>query len=91
MAERCTEPGGSRLHRRDAGHDGDQNIARCSIRVERFEHGRRHGENARIAAGNDGDRVALASQRTGIAGAIRFYAIIARMARLPVALGQRSR
>ncbi len=60
MAERRADAGGDREHGGDAGHDGDVDGAPFGrAGLDRLADGRRHGEDAGIAAGDDGDIMAL--------------------------------
>ena len=47
------------------------------ILLDRLEHSRRHGEHARIAAGDDGDLAPFRRKLQGKPGAVHFDAIVA--------------
>ena len=83
MAERGADPRRDREHRRDAGHDGD--IERAPIfrsGLDFLADRGGHGEDAGIAAGNDGNARALRgmTERRGRARAL--FAIVGSVAAL---------
>ncbi len=79
VAERRAEPRRRRLHRRDAGDDRDVERPPSRLLLDRLEHSRGHGEHARIAAGDDGDRAPLGGERQRKPGARELGAIVARV------------
>ena len=56
--------------------------------LDRLEHRRRHGENARIAAGDDRDRAPFRRELERKAGAVEFGAIVAGVGALVRPQGQ---
>ena len=88
VAERRAEPGRRRLHRGHAGADCDVEREPFRILLDRLEHRRRHGEDARIAARDDRDRTALRREPQREAGAVEFGAIVAGVSALVRPQGQ---
>ena len=64
-------------HGRHAGFDANvQRTPRRLARVDRFEHRRRHGEHAGIAARHDGHPPALGGEAQGVTRAVELDAIV---------------
>ena len=84
VPERRTDARGGGEHRRDAGLDANINsLGRCRVFLDRFEDSRCHREDARIAAGNDGNVLPLGCQRQSPFGARQLFAIVGRFEDLP--------
>ena len=79
MAERRAETSRGRLHRGHARRHGDFELEPSRVFLDRLEHSRRHGEHARIAARDDGDRASFRGKFERELGALHFDAIVARM------------
>ena len=77
MAQRSAEASRRRLHRRHARRYSDVERAKARVRLDRFEHRRRHREYARIAARDDRHRPSLRGQGQGETRAIELHAIVA--------------
>lgn len=83
MAERRAEPRRRRLHGGNSGQNFDIQFAPCRIAiVDRFQHRRRHCENARIAARHDSHVASARGETQRVFRARDLDAIVARKARL---------